>query len=345
MCKTLRPAWYQGRGKKAPYFEGWYFKLVDPSERHRLAVIPGVFRASNRGESHAFIQVLDSTSGEATYHEHPVGAFGAARQGLDVQVGASRFTLDGLVLEIESPERCVKGRVSFRGITPWPVTLTSPGAMGWFAWVPFLQTYHGVLSLDHVIHGALSMDGETIDFGGGRGYIEKDWGRSFPDAWVWMQTNHFGQPGISLTISVATIPWLGTFFRGFIMGLWHANRLYRFATYTGARIEDLGIEDEEVHISVSDRDHRLEVTARRARGGILRGPTGADMRGRVTESLEAAVVVRLSALRAGASSLIFGGIGRNAGLEIVGDQALLTQRRAVGLPTQSFSLEEALPVG
>ena len=31
----------------------------------------------------------------------------------------------------------------------------------------------------------------------------------FPQAWVWMQTNHFEQPRISLTASVAIIPWMG----------------------------------------------------------------------------------------------------------------------------------------
>ncbi|MCW5857485.1 MAG: hypothetical protein KIS63_04285 [Caldilineales bacterium] len=27
--------------------------------------------------------------------------------------------------------------------------------------------------------------------------MEKDWGQSFPAAWVWMQTNHFGAAGTS----------------------------------------------------------------------------------------------------------------------------------------------------
>jgi hypothetical protein len=38
-----RPALYHGHGKRAPFFEGWYFKLVDAGDQHRYAVIPGVF--------------------------------------------------------------------------------------------------------------------------------------------------------------------------------------------------------------------------------------------------------------------------------------------------------------
>ncbi|MEZ4893124.1 MAG: tocopherol cyclase family protein [Saprospiraceae bacterium] len=37
----------------------------------------------------------------------------------------------------------------------------------------------------------LTINGEELDFTGGKGYMEKDWGRSFPSAYFWMQTNHF----------------------------------------------------------------------------------------------------------------------------------------------------------
>mgnify|MGYP001822280438 CR=1 FL=1 len=39
----LRPAAYHGHGKKPPFFEGWYYKLVDREGRNRFAIIPGIF--------------------------------------------------------------------------------------------------------------------------------------------------------------------------------------------------------------------------------------------------------------------------------------------------------------
>ena len=75
-----------------------------------------------------------------------------------------------------------------------------------------MECYHGVLSFDHAIHGALAVNGREHDFGRGRGYIEKDWGQAFPAAWVWFQTNHFSEPGVCLTASVAIIPWVGRAF-------------------------------------------------------------------------------------------------------------------------------------
>ena len=317
--RTLHPAWYQGHGQGPPYFEGWYFKLVDPAGRRKIAVIPGIFKAADPEEGHAFIQILDGRSGEATYHAYSGDAFKAAERDLDVRVGRSRFTLDGVRLEVASEERSLTGQVDFAGLTPWPVRWSSPGVMGWFAWMPLMQTYHGVLSLDHAIQGSLVLDGERIDFDGGRGYIEKDWGHSFPEAWVWTQTNHFGREGTSLTVSIATIPWFWTSFRGFLIGLWHGGRLYRFATYTGARIEELVIDEDAVSLVVGDGTYRLSISAHGASGGVLRGPTGRDMLGRVPESLDGRVRVRLTARRSGSSAVVFEGVGEHAGLEIVGD--------------------------
>lgn len=314
--RALHPEWYHGHQARPPFFEGWYFKLIDASEQRRYAFIPGIFLGKARETSHAFVQVLDGMTGQATYHQYPAEAFQAAEGAFDVRVGPNRFTLERVSLQTESPECTVTGEVSFTGLTPWPVTLASPGIMGWYAWVPRMECYHGVLSLDHEIHGTLIVDGQPIDFTGGRGYIEKDWGRSFPAAWIWLQTNHFERPGTSLTASVAVIPWLGSTFRGFIVGLWHEGALYRFATYTGARVERLAIGEDRVDWVIRDRRHRLEMLGRRTQTGELRGPTGLDMGGRVPESLQATVEVRLSAIAGG--DVIFAGTGRNGGLEVLG---------------------------
>ncbi len=316
---TLNPSAYHGHGKKPPFFEGWYFKVVDAGEEHRYSIIPGIFLSDDRQKQHAFVQLLDGVSGRTTYHAYPAEDFWAAEGRFDVRIGPNRFTADHLRLQIESPERSINGELRFNELTPWPVTLTAPGIMGWYAWVPFMETFHAVVSLDHRIGGALRIDGQPIDFTGGRGYTEKDWGKSFPEAWLWFQTNHFGEPGTSLTASVAIIPWLFRAFPGFIAGLWHEGRLYRFATYNGARIEALDIGDEQVRWTVREGRYRLEMRATRAEGGLLHAPTTVDMDRRIAETLEATVEVALYDLRESGRRPIFEGLGRCAGLEAAGE--------------------------
>ncbi|MGL4648203.1 MAG: tocopherol cyclase family protein, partial [Caldilineaceae bacterium] len=187
----------------------------------------------------------------------------------------------------------------------------------------------GVLSFDHALTGQLIVDGSPVDFHGGRGYIEKDWGQAFPQAWIWMQSNHFGAPGTCLTASVARIPWMGSAFRGFIVGLWHDGQLFRFATYTGATIETLQVSEQAVHWVLRGGERlrgmrhplRLEIVARRSteRTELLHAPYRTAMLQRVLESLTATVEVRLSDESHGRSRVLFEGTGACAGLELGGD--------------------------
>ncbi len=321
----MRPAMYHGHGKRPPFFEGWYYKLVSADESVRCAVIPAVILGT---QGHAFIQVVDGVRSRMDYYSFPLSEFWASEKDFEVRIADNVFTLDGFSLNLRSETgTAVTGQVRLHETRPWPVTLLSPGIMGWYAWVPAMECYHGVLSLDHALSGALTFDGQMVDFGGGRGYLEKDWGASFPEGYVWMQTNHFGRPGISLVASVAVIPWRGSAFPGFIVGFWLDGKLYRFATYTGARLEAFEITPEHLLLTLSSRALRLELTAERAEGIPLKGPTKRDMGARVDESLSARVRVRLSDRRGGA---LFEGVGRHAGLEIFQVERLLEMVKAAG---------------
>jgi hypothetical protein len=312
----LHPERYHGHRRKPPFFEGWYFKLVDATETHRYAVIPGIFLSDDPDRHHAFIQVLDGSTGTATYHRFPADRFRAATNEFEVEIGPNRFSSESLVLDIADENRTIKGELSLDTPRPWPVTLTRLGIMGPYGWAPRMECNHGVVSLDHAIAGSLEIDGDLAVFDGGRGYGEKDWGKSFPAGYAWMQSNHFDTPGTSFVGSIAIIPWLFSAFPGFIIGLLHNGTLHQFATYTGAKTTDLHFSDEAIEWTVTDRSKVLQIRANRARGGLLFGPTRTDMSDRVGETMLASIEVTLTDH---AGSVIFAGTGRNAGLEAHGD--------------------------
>jgi hypothetical protein len=315
----LNPAIYHGHNKTAPFFEGWYYKLVSADETTKYAIIPGVFL---KDDGFAFIQVLDGNSGETEFIKFPLDTFSAAKGNFNIQIDNNIFQLDNIYLDIDRSDFRLKGELSFSNVIGWPISVASPGVMGWYAWIPGMECYHGVLGFDHEIKGFLQPNNNRIDFTGGRGYIEKDWGSAFPEGYVWMQTNHFQQPAISLTASIAIIPWLGSEFRGFIVGLWIDSKLYRFATYTGAKTDLLEVTDSEVFWQMSDRNYRLEIKAKRGLTGDLKGPTRQDMGMRVAESLNANIYTKLES---SAGQIIFDGTGHHAGLEVAGNIHKLLQ--------------------
>lgn len=316
---VFHPERYHGHQKKPPFFEGWYYKLVDAAEQARYAIIPGIFLSDDPQKHHAFIQVLDGLTGQATYHRYPATEFWAAEEAFEVRVGNSYFSAEQISLHIADEQRTVHGEVYFSQLHPWPVRWTSPGIMGAFGYLPNMECNHGVVSLDHTLAGCLAIDGREISFNDGRGYIEKDWGKSFPAGYVWMQSNHFHTAGTSFVGSIAIIPYMGITFPGFIIGLWHKQHLYRFATYTRATTEHLAISDTQVDWIVRNRTQRLQMTAQRAQGGLLYGPTRENMSDRVGETMLSTIELTLTAVHKGHERLLFQGQGRNAGLEIHGD--------------------------
>jgi tocopherol cyclase len=314
---TFHPERYHGHHKRPPFFEGWYYKMVSASRQHRYAVIPGIFLSDDPDHHHAFIQVFDGLSGHATYHRFPASAFHAAQDGFHVRIGTNEFTQDRLCLDIADDQRIVRGELAFNGVIGWPITPLSPGIMGPFGWLSFMECYHGVLGLDHAVEGVLEVDGERIDFTAGRGYIEKDWGQSFPSGWVWMQSNHFTQPGTSLTASIANIPFMGTHFIGAIVGFWHHGSLHRFTTYLASKTERLHIDDQHVQWTLRNATHRIDIRAERADATPLPGPDKIEMGKRVPETLRSRIHVELTALRTG--EVLFNDMGDCAGLEVAGE--------------------------
>lgn len=311
--RRIRSVWYPDRyhgwGRQSNYFEGWYFKIVDPTEQYAFALIPGI-AMDQAGKQQAFIQRLDGKAGTSAFHEFKAAVFQPEVDRFAVRIGTNFFSAGKMQLDL--PE--LQGTLHFENLYPWPKMLGAPGIMGWYSFVPFMECYHGVVSVDHAIRGELEVYGRKVDFTGGRGYIEKDWGRSFPSSWIWMQTNHFGtDQRVSLMASVANIPWLNSHFIGCIVGFLLDDRLYRFATYTGAKMK-VDIREHGVDLVFSDRKYRLEISAEQGHTGSLVSPISGKMTGKVNESMQATVAVKLYE----GKELLFEGTGKNAGLELAG---------------------------
>lgn len=317
--KLWKPEVYQGKAHPMKYFEGWYFKLVSKDENSIMALIPGVSYGIDGSKPHAFIQHIDGVNCTTSYHTYDIKDFRCSRDAFEIRIGSNYFSSDGIDLDLTSDSLRVKGSLRFENKIPWPVSAFSPGIMGWYAFVPFMECYHGIISMNHDICGSLEINNSSVDFSGGRGYMEKDWGRSFPSSWIWMQSNFFEDPDVFFTASIARIPWFGKHFTGVIAGISIKGKLYRFATYTGAHIARLSKEPGNLSLRILDKYRYLDISASEASSGRLYSPRNGSMKGIIDESMTAVIKVTLGNIGNEAPDVIFEGTGHNAGLEAVGD--------------------------
>eukprot|EP00658_Telonema_sp_P-2_P013290 TRINITY_DN15033_c0_g1_i1.p1 TRINITY_DN15033_c0_g1~~TRINITY_DN15033_c0_g1_i1.p1 ORF type:complete len:460 (+),score=76.41 TRINITY_DN15033_c0_g1_i1:229-1608(+) len=315
---VFRPAGFHHTERDAalaanePYFEGWYMKVVSDTGEV-VAFIPGVFHAVDPRRSHAFVIVFDS-HGAASKTDFALSEFIPGPDGFELQIGErNHFSLHGLTVDLPG---IANGSLQFSPAIPWPVTVISPGVMGPFAWAPWMECSHGVLSLSHRVDGRIQLNerhgGRRLEFSEGDGYVEKDRGTHFPQTWVWLQSNSFRsgrgweRSEVSLSASIGRVPVplvgrrLGIAFPGFIVGLMLNGTLYRFTTYTGAVTSHLEISGgtvDRVEWRLEDAQHRLYIDARNdgnAGNVALWGPRdGTAMEQYVAEGLSAVVDVRL----------------------------------------------------
>jgi len=313
------PEIFQGNLKKDNYFEGWYFKQVSSDFNSVLSVIPGVSLAKDR---HAFIQVIDGISGATYYIEYPVAEFSAGSGKSILQIGENRFGSDGIDLNIDRPELRLSGRLGFLQPVTWPRRPWAPGIMGWYSFVPQMECYHAVVSMDHSINGELHYQDQKMNFNGGRGYIEKDWGTSMPESWIWLHTNTFESQGTSVMLSIAKIPWRKSFFAGFIAFMLHQGNIYRFATYNGSRITSFHLYNQDLQVILRNRNFSLEIKAHQKIAGKLKAPVKGLMERYIKESIDSDVEIKLTN---NSGTPIFAGAAQRSGLELVGEPESLIQ--------------------
>jgi hypothetical protein len=163
----FNPERFQGWGKTKKYFEGWYFKVVNADETKAFAFIPGI-AMDEAGNQHAFIQVLDGKKKTASYKKFDPVLFKPLPQKFFIEIDKNCFSEKHLLLHLPD----AKGELRFSGNVGWPKPFYSPGIMGPYAFAPFMECYHGVVSMDHSISGELIIDNEKINFNRGRGYLE-----------------------------------------------------------------------------------------------------------------------------------------------------------------------------
>lgn len=309
-------AFFLGEKKRKSYFEGWYFKCISRDRRNAVALIPGM-AISPDGRKHSFVQVINAVTGKTDYYDFPYDCFHAAKDCFEADICGNRFGSGGLLVDISRPGVGeVKGELVFSDIRPYPVSALHPGIMGPLSFVSNMECNHVIIHLSHRISGQLSIDGEILDFNDGVGYIEKDYGRSFPSQYVWIQAGHFDGADASFVFSRARIPFFGGEFPGFFAYLSDfSETVARFASYNGSRLSSWTVDKDAGTCNgvLKGPSGVLEFSAEMSGGGKLRAPVEGLMDREIIESIGACVTVRLTDRK---GRLLFEGKSGEAGMEI-----------------------------
>ncbi len=315
MNKHLHSEVFQKKFYNKNYFEGWYYKLVSADEKNTVSFIPGV--SYNKKGSHCFIQCIHQSenTGMTSYNaNYPIDDFANENEPFSLSINESSFSLSAINLSIKSDNLSIAGKVCLGRLSPIKKSALQPNIMGCFSYIPFLECNHGVISMNHSLTGAIEINGENIDFTDGKGYIEKDWGRSFPDKYIWIQSNHFENPEASLFCSVATIPFMMFSFTGYICNFQLGEDEYRFATYTASKLSVAEFSEKRISLILKDKKHTLKLHGETTASKELIAPKNGTMDKTIKEVLAGKVSIELTDK---SGNIIFSSVSDQCGMELV----------------------------
>lgn len=289
--KILKPEVFQGKDKlirNEDYFEGWYFKIVTQS-LDSVAFIPGI--ALSKKDSHAFIQINIGKSGESHYLTYPLDTFTYNEDKFEICIGDNYFSRDGININIK--ELDILGEIKFDSITEINKSFLAPNIMGIFSYLPFMECNHGIININSKSNGFLKIKENTYNYTDGSAYLEKDWGISFPEKWIWAQGNNFKNSKASFVFSIAKVPFLFSSFEGLFAVLLVEDKEFRFTTYNFSKVNKLNIQNNIVEIEIFKGKYKLEIQITGKSQGNLKLPTKGTMHKNLKESIDSSIMIKL----------------------------------------------------
>ena len=303
---------FQGRkylDKNKNYFEGWYFK--NTCGDICISFIPGISISKN--ERKAFIQII--TNFKSYYVDYDIDDFKYSDSPFYIKIGDNYFSKDNIHIDIN--DTCngivMYGDIEYSNSINICNNLISPSIMGPFSYMPFMECNHGVLSMKCNVNGMIYINDREYIFDDGSGYIEKDYGCSFPKSYIWCQGNSFSKRDASFMISIAYIPFMLFNFSGLICSLIVDGCEYRFATYNNSKIVKYDVRDNYLNIILRKGNYYLDISCAFGDGLKLVAPVKGEMNKDIFESITEVVSVCLRK----DDEIIFEDTSRNCGLEIV----------------------------
>lgn len=320
MFKITNPILFQGNLEKKHYFEGWYFKQVTQDETELCSFIPGISLDEN--DKHCFVQYISVTRDKQNnpvtktdYFRYPLDQFISRDKPFQVQIGPNIFSEDQVSIFLKKEGLLIQGNFTLTNLQPIQKSIVSPTIMGPFSYFPFMECYHGVISMRHTINGHIKINHHLVDFTDGKGYLEKDWGTSFPKQYIWLQSNHFKDKNTSLFLSVADIPFMNTAFEGFICNVIVHQKEYRFATYNNSKLSIEKLSSQEIKIILENSHAHMTLIAHPSQFEQLIAPKKGSMALQIKEGFSDFISIQLDDFK---THQTYEDQGKMCGMEIVG---------------------------
>jgi hypothetical protein len=285
MFGIIKPSGLRGKFGRHKYFEGWFQKVYSVEHNASFIVIYG-YATQNAPDKFGFIQIyIPRQAPHILYFNKD--EISCDPRNHSVWMGDNLLTTKSM--NIASDDISLK--LAMKNNHPIP---TFKNSMGYAYYVPTLPCYHSVMNVSHHVSGEIHTANQSYQLEHELGYMEKNWGTSFPKRYCWLQAVDPLDSRTSLLFSQAEIDWIGSSFLRHVGHLRFDGKHIDLRELRKCTISNSILDETNHSIQLSGKNITLEIHISFQEKVIFKGPTDGNMSRDIIHHTDARIQVMLN---------------------------------------------------
>ncbi|MFB6342916.1 tocopherol cyclase family protein [Saccharicrinis sp. FJH62] len=273
--KVFHPEFFQSHKNHRRYFENWLFKLVSEDRNSVLVIIPVMELGSNQ---RCYVQFLNGITGETCVAYYDLSELISSKYEMNFSFGENSFSEKGIKISIDQKGFKGSGKIRFGELMEYPSYGLKRNVIGYLSFMPFQHIYYAVISMHHKISGSISINNQTLNFDNGTGFIEKTWGKYYPESWLYIGCNTFTVPDTYFVITVSTVNLGFTKILGNVGYFYYKGKLINLSFYTKTKFTKFDQQGKVLLVELTKGKHRIEISLIPRNKGKIKIPSATDNR-------------------------------------------------------------------
>jgi tocopherol cyclase len=246
---------YHWNGLDRDFFEGWYFRVTLPKISESFAFMYSMEDPSGSSKhSGGAVQILGIDEQYLVCHFPDPHKFWAAKDSLGLgHWDETNLDICPQLLSISEFDRQITQGYQVtgtlhQGVLPaqdcrWcyhilPVygwgqpQQIQQATAGWLSYLPIIEPGWQIVMAHGLATGWIEWRGKRYEFSNAPAYSEKNWGRSFPEKWFWLNCNSFSETvGLAVTVGGGRRKLLWTIEEVAMVGIHYRGKFYEFVPW------------------------------------------------------------------------------------------------------------------
>jgi hypothetical protein len=284
MLEKYKPNSIRGTFERNKFFEGWFQKVYSKAHKASFILIYG-YATHNSDDEFGFLQVLiPNQVPELVYF--PKNEVSCDIEKHIFRMGNNLLTTELIRIDING----LRIDLNLKSSQPFR---TFKNSMGYTYFIPNLPCYHSVLNTAQSVSGEIQHKGLCYTLDHEMGYLEKNWGTTFPESYFWVHAIDPNNPAISLLFSRAKIVWLGKTYIKHVGYFCFDGQQIELRELKNFSVSNSNLGPENRSIQIRSASAHLDLALEYGREVLFKGPKDGALSRIIQHQTDASIKVSL----------------------------------------------------